>query len=152
MEAELSVGQVAKRCGINVSAIHFYEQKGLISSWRNQGNQRRYARDVIRRISLIKAAQQLGISLDEIHLAFASLPSGRTATKEDWADLSNAWKQSLTQRIIKRQKLKDLLEGCIGCGCLSMKNCPLYNPDDLLAKQGPGPVLLNNQDTESRLD
>lgn len=152
MEAELSVGQVAKRCGINVSAIHFYEQKGLISSWRNQGNQRRYARDVIRRISLIKAAQQLGISLDEIHLAFASLPSGRTATKEDWADLSNAWKQSLTQRIIKMQKLKDLLEGCIGCGCLSMKNCPLYNPDDLLAKQGPGPVLLNNQDTESRLD
>ncbi|MBB1319442.1 redox-sensitive transcriptional activator SoxR [Shewanella sp. SR43-4] len=148
MEAELSVGQVAKRCGINVSAIHFYEQKGLISSWRNQGNQRRYARDVIRRISLIKAAQQLGISLDEIHLAFASLPSGRTATKEDWADLSNAWKQSLTQRIIKMQKLKDLLEGCIGCGCLSMKNCPLYNPDDLLAKQGPGPVLLNNQDTE----
>ncbi|MFK3976824.1 redox-sensitive transcriptional activator SoxR [Shewanella vesiculosa] len=152
MEAELSVGQVAKRCGINVSAIHFYEQKGLISSWRNQGNQRRYARDVIRRISLIKAAQQLGIALDEIHLAFASLPSGRTATKEDWADLSNAWKQSLTQRIIKMQKLKDLLEGCIGCGCLSMKNCPLYNPDDLLAKQGPGPVLLNNQDTESRLD
>tara|TARA_R110002033_G_scaffold13714_11_gene40744 strand:+ start:4494 stop:4952 length:459 start_codon:yes stop_codon:yes gene_type:complete len=152
MEAELSVGQVAKRCGINVSAIHFYEQKGLISSWRNQGNQRRYARDVIRRISLIKAAQQLGISLDEIHLAFASLPSGRTAIKEDWADLSNAWKQSLTQRIIKMQKLKDLLEGCIGCGCLSMKNCPLYNPDDLLAKQGPGPVLLNNQDTESRLD
>lgn len=148
MEAKLSVGQVAKRCGINVSAIHFYEQKGLISSWRNQGNQRRYARDVIRRISLIKAAQQLGISLDEIHLAFASLPSGRTATKEDWADLSNAWKQSLTQRIIKMQKLKDLLEGCIGCGCLSMKNCPLYNPDDLLAKQGPGPVLLNNQDTE----
>ncbi|MBB1391456.1 MULTISPECIES: redox-sensitive transcriptional activator SoxR [Shewanella] len=148
MEAELSVGQVAKRCGINVSAIHFYEQKGLISSWRNQGNQRRYARDVIRRISLIKAAQQLGISLDEIHLAFASLPSGRTATKEDWTDLSNAWKQSLTQRIIKMQKLKDLLEGCIGCGCLSMKNCPLYNPDDLLAKQGPGPVLLNNQDTE----
>lgn len=148
MEAELSVGQVAKRCGINVSAIHFYEQKGLISSWRNQGNQRRYARDVIRRISLIKAAQQLGISLDEIHLAFASLPCGRTATKEDWADLSNAWKQSLTQRIIKMQKLKDLLEGCIGCGCLSMKNCPLYNPDDLLAKQGPGPVLLNNQDTE----
>lgn len=148
MEAELSVGQVAKRCGINVSAIHFYEQKGLISSWRNQGNQRRYARDVIRRISLIKAAQQLGISLDEIHLAFASLPSGRTATKEDWADLSNAWKQSLTQRIIKMQKLKDLLEGCIGCGCLSMKNCPLYNPDDLLAKQGPGPVLLNNQVTE----
>tara|TARA_R110001583_G_scaffold29029_5_gene102444 strand:+ start:11539 stop:11985 length:447 start_codon:yes stop_codon:yes gene_type:complete len=148
MEAELSVGQVAKRCGINVSAIHFYEQKGLISSWRNQGNQRRYARDVIRRISLIKAAQQLGISLDEIHLAFASLPSGRTATKEDLADLSNAWKQSLTQRIIKMQKLKDLLEGCIGCGCLSMKNCPLYNPDDLLAKQGPGPVLLNNQDTE----
>ena len=142
-EAVLSVGQVAKRCGMNVSAIHFYEQKGLISCWRNQGNQRRYSRDVIRRISLIKAAQQLGISLDEINIAFASLPDGRTATKQDWADLSNAWKQTLTQRIAKMQKLKDSLEGCIGCGCLSMQNCPLYNPDDILGEQGPGPVLLN---------
>ncbi|AZG36704.1 MULTISPECIES: redox-sensitive transcriptional activator SoxR [Shewanella] len=143
VETELSVGQVAKRCGINISAIHFYEQKGLISSWRNQGNQRRYAREVIRRISLIKAAQQLGISLDEIHLAFTSLPNGRTATKEDWADLSNAWKKTLTQRIAKMQKLKDSLEACIGCGCLSMKHCPLYNPEDILVEQGPGPVLLN---------
>ncbi|MDD8057810.1 MULTISPECIES: redox-sensitive transcriptional activator SoxR [Shewanella] len=143
INTELSVGQVAKRCGMNVSAIHFYEQKGLISSWRNQGNQRRYSREVIRRISLIKAAQQLGISLDEIHLAFASLPNGRTATKQDWINLSNQWNQTLTLRIAKMQKLKDSLEGCIGCGCLSMQNCPLYNPDDILEKQGPGPVLLN---------
>ncbi|QDE30902.1 redox-sensitive transcriptional activator SoxR [Shewanella polaris] len=142
-EAVLSVGQVAKRCGMNVSAIHFYEQKGLIKSWRNPGNQRRYPRDVIRRISLIKAAQQLGISLDEIRLAFASLPNGRTATKQDWINLSNLWKQTLTLRIAKMQKLKDSLEGCIGCGCLSMQNCPLYNPDDILGEQGPGPVLLN---------
>jgi MerR family redox-sensitive transcriptional activator SoxR len=89
IDAELSVGQVAKRCGINISAIHFYEQKGLISSWRNNGNQRRYTRDVIRRISLIKAAQQLGISLDDIKQAFAALPNERTATKEDWAELSH---------------------------------------------------------------
>ncbi|WP_350433067.1 redox-sensitive transcriptional activator SoxR [Shewanella sp. H8] len=142
-EAVLSVGQVAKRCGMNVSAIHFYEQKGLIKSWRNPGNQRRYPREVIRRISLIKAAQQLGISLDEIRLAFASLPNGRTATKQDWINLSNLWKQTLTLRIPKMQKLKDSLEGCIGCGCLSMQNCPLYNPDDILGEQGPGPVLLN---------
>ncbi|QHS13092.1 MULTISPECIES: redox-sensitive transcriptional activator SoxR [unclassified Shewanella] len=143
IDAELSVGQVAKRCGINISAIHFYEQKGLISSWRNNGNQRRYTRDVIRRISLIKAAQQLGISLDDIKHAFAALPNERTATKEDWAELSNVWNKSLTLRITQMQKLKDSLEGCIGCGCLSMKNCPLYNPNDILADQGPGPVLLN---------
>ena len=148
LDAELSVGQVAKRCGLNVSAIHFYEQKGLIKSWRNNGNQRRYTRDVIRRISLIKAAQQLGISLDEINIAFASLPNGRTATKQDWTNLSNTWKHTLTQRITKMQKLKDSLEGCIGCGCLSLQNCPLYNPDDALAEQGPGPVLLNNLNSE----
>ncbi|MBO1898395.1 redox-sensitive transcriptional activator SoxR [Shewanella sp. BF02_Schw] len=143
VDTEFSVGQVAKRCGINISAIHFYEQKGLISSWRNNGNQRRYTRDVIRRISLIKAAQQLGISLDDIKHAFAALPNERTATKEDWAELSNVWNKSLTLRITQMQKLKDSLEGCIGCGCLSMKNCPLYNPNDILADQGPGPVLLN---------
>jgi MerR family redox-sensitive transcriptional activator SoxR len=143
IDAELSVGQVAKRCGINISAIHFYEQKGLINGWRNNGNQRRYTRDVIRRISLIKAAQQLGISLDDIKQAFAALPNERTATKEDWAELSNVWNKSLTLRITQMQKLKDSLEGCIGCGCLSMKNCPLYNPNDILADQGPGPVLLN---------
>ncbi|WP_415837702.1 redox-sensitive transcriptional activator SoxR [Shewanella livingstonensis] len=138
----MSVGQVAKRCGMKVSAIHFYEQKGLIKSWRNPGNQRRYPRDVIRRISLIKAAQQLGISLDEIRLAFANLPNGTTATKQDWINLSNQWKQTLTLWIAKMQKLKDSLEGCLGCGCLSMQNCPLYNPDDILGEQGPGPVLL----------
>ncbi|AZG72923.1 redox-sensitive transcriptional activator SoxR [Shewanella livingstonensis] len=127
---------------MKVSAIHFYEQKGLIKSWRNPGNQRRYPRDVIRRISLIKAAQQLGISLDEIRLAFANLPNGTTATKQDWINLSNQWKQTLTLWIAKMQKLKDSLEGCLGCGCLSMQNCPLYNPDDILGEQGPGPVLL----------
>ncbi|MEH6736286.1 MAG: redox-sensitive transcriptional activator SoxR [Shewanella sp.] len=143
VDTELSVGQVAKRCGINISAIHFYEQKGLISGWRNNGNQRRYTRDVIRRISLIKAAQQLGISLDNIKQAFAALPNERTATKEDWAELSHVWNKSLTLRIAQMQKLKDSLESCIGCGCLSMTNCPLYNPNDILADQGPGPVLLN---------
>lgn len=143
VDTELSVGQVAKRCGINISAIHFYEQKGLISSWRNNGNQRRYTRDVIRRISLIKAAQQLGISLDNIKQAFAALPNERTATKEDWVELSDVWNKSLTLRIAQMQKLKDSLESCIGCGCLSMTNCPLYNPNDILADQGPGPVLLN---------
>ncbi|MCL1115613.1 redox-sensitive transcriptional activator SoxR [Shewanella basaltis] len=145
VDMKLSVGQVAKRCGINISAIHFYEQKGLIKSWRNNGNQRRYSRDVIRRISLIKAAQQLGISLEEIANAFASLPNGRTATQQDWTSLSLMWKDTLSQRINQLQQLKDSLESCIGCGCLSMTHCPLYNPNDKLQSQGPGPVLLNKK-------
>ncbi|GAB2684295.1 redox-sensitive transcriptional activator SoxR [Aliiglaciecola aliphaticivorans] len=141
-ERELSVGEVAKRCGVNVSTLHFYEEKGLINTWRNPGNQRRYKADVLRRVSVIKAAQKLGISLQDIKLAFASLPASRTPTKQDWVKLSSSWQQQLEARIQSMIKLKDSLDACIGCGCLSMKTCPIYNPQDKLATEGPGPVLL----------
>ena len=141
-EATWSVGRVAKRCGINVSTLHFYENKGLIKSWRNDGNQRRYKPDVLRRISVIKSAQKMGISLEEVKQAFASLPDNRTPTVEDWQLMSQNWQQLLDSRIAYMLKLREYLTGCIGCGCLSMTKCPLYNPDDTLASQGSGPVLL----------
>ncbi|MBR9727068.1 redox-sensitive transcriptional activator SoxR [Shewanella intestini] len=139
---ELSVGQVAKRAGVQVSTLHFYEQKGLITSLRNQGNQRRYQREVLRRISIIKVAQRLGISLTEIKAALSSLPNNRTPNQADWAKLSTQWQAQLTQRIDMLQNLKDSLDGCIGCGCLSMTNCPIYNDGDYLADKGNGAVLL----------
>ena len=141
-EYDLSVGQVAKRCGVKVSTLHFYEQKGLITSLRNQGNQRRYQRDVLRRISVIKAAQQFGISLQDIQQAFSHLPNQRTPNKDDWSKLSQTWKTQLNAQINALEDLRDSLEGCIGCGCLSMSSCPLYNPNDTLATNGDGSVLL----------
>lgn len=144
-QRELSVGEVAKRCGVNVSTLHFYEEKGLIKSWRNQGNQRRYQADVLRRVSIIKAAQKMGVSLKGIKQAFASLPNARTPDKDDWEKLSSAWHDELNQRILYLSRLRDSLTSCIGCGCLSMKACPIYNPDDVLADQGPGPVILDNE-------
>ncbi len=139
----MSVGQVAERAGVAVSTLHFYEQKGLISSTRNAGNQRRYRREVLRRVSIIKTAQKLGISLEEIKAALSNLPNKRTPDKNDWEKLSRAWQIELKQRIAMLENLNDLLNGCIGCGCLSMDNCPLYNENDHLAKKGPGAVLLN---------
>ena len=144
-KAEYSVGAVAKRCGVNVSALHFYEQKGLIHSLRNAGNQRRYRKDVFRRVSLIKAAQTMGISLEEIKTALGKLPDKRTPTQGDWEKLSKQWQGRLDERIAHLEKLRDLLDGCIGCGCLSMAVCPLYNHEDELAAEGPGPVLLNRK-------
>lgn len=139
---ELSVGQVARRCGVAVSALHFYERKGLIFSSRSTGNQRRYGKDVIRRVSVIKAAQQLGVSLAEIESAFASLPRHTAPNRTHWQALSESWHQALSARIRKLEKLRDSLTGCIGCGCLSMDNCPLYNPDDVLGDTQTGPVIL----------
>ena len=139
---ELSVGEVAARCGVAVSAIHFYEAKGLISSWRSRGNQRRYPREVLRRVSIVKVAQRLGIPLASIRAALDSLPKGRTPTDKDWRRLSARWHADLDERIGKLARLRDQLTGCIGCGCLSMKECPLRNPWDELAGKGPGPQLL----------
>lgn len=143
MSDNWTVGKVAQRSGVTVSALHFYERKGLIHSDRNTGNQRRYRKEVLRRISVIKAAQKLGITLSEIQQAFAELPKNRTPTQEDWEWLSEQWRANLNARIAHMERLRDYLSGCIGCGCLSMKKCPLYNPDDQLAEQGPGPVILD---------
>ena len=142
-EPNWTVGRVAKRCGVKVSTLHFYENKGLIQSWRNAGNQRRYKADVLRRISIIKAAQKMGISLEEIKQAFATLPNNRTPTAADWKTLSTWWRDDLDAHINYLQRLRDSLTGCIGCGCLSMKNCPIYNEEDKLAAEGSGPVILN---------
>jgi MerR family redox-sensitive transcriptional activator SoxR len=141
--SEWTVGKVAERCGVKVSTLHFYESKGLIRSTRNAGNQRRYTADVLRRVSVIKAAQKMGISLASIKAAFASLPDERTPTQRDWAKLSKGWQAELNARIAYLERLRDSLTGCIGCGCLSMKNCPIYNAEDKCAAEGPGPVILD---------
>ena len=139
MPVELSVGEVAERSGVAVSALHFYERKGLIRSRRSGGNQRRYDRDVLRRLAVIRMGQELGVSLGEIGEQLAGLPSGRVPTKDDWARLSRRWHDQLERRIVLLTRLRDELTGCIGCGCLSLKRCPLYNRDDVLAGEGSGP-------------
>jgi len=139
----LSVGEVARRSGVAVSAIHFYERKGLVAGWRSRGNQRRYERAVLRRIAIIKVAQQLGISLAEIGDRLATLPGDRTPGKADWARLAEGWRIDLDRRIVQLSRLRDNLDGCIGCGCLSVETCPLRNPDDALSAEGPGPHYLD---------
>jgi MerR family redox-sensitive transcriptional activator SoxR len=139
----LSVGEVAARSGVAVSAIHFYERKGLISAWRSGGNQRRYERAVLRRIAIIKVAQQLGIPLAEIGARLATLPGERTPRKADWARFASDWRAELDRRIVQLVRLRDNLDGCIGCGCLSVETCPLRNPDDALAAEGAGAHYLD---------
>jgi MerR family redox-sensitive transcriptional activator SoxR len=140
---DLSVGEVATRSGVAVSTIHFYEAQGLIRGWRNSGNHRRYAREVLRRIAVIKVAQRAGIPLQAIKDALTTLPDGRTPTARDWMKLSAKWKEDLDDRIARLTRLRDQMAGCIGCGCLSIKDCPLRNPYDELREQGPGPRLLD---------
>ncbi|ASY69101.1 MAG: redox-sensitive transcriptional activator SoxR [Sinorhizobium fredii] len=140
---ELTVGEVAERSGITVSTLHFYETKGLIRSNRSRGNQRRYPRAVLRRVAVIKVAQRTGIPLAEIQSALAVLPDERPLTVEDWSRLSEAWRQQLDDRIAKLTSLRDQLTGCIGCGCLSMRDCPLRNPYDVLGSEGAGPRLMD---------
>jgi MerR family redox-sensitive transcriptional activator SoxR len=135
----LTIGEVAERTGLAPSALRFYETRGLIHSERSEGNQRRYHRDMLRRISFIKVAQNVGLSLEDIAAALATLPDRRTPTKEDWARLSRSWGPVLDEQIAVLQRLRDKLDGCIGCGCLSLKSCHLYNPDDVAASLGPGP-------------
>src|ERR1700732_4009211 len=138
----LTVGEVARRSGVAVSALHFYEAKGLIESERNAGNQRRYPRQVLRRVAIIKAAQQLGISLRSIQEAFTALPEDRCPSREDWGLLAAKWRGDLDDRIQKLLRLRDQMDQCIGCGCLSIEQCPLRNPMDKLAAEGPGAALL----------
>lgn len=139
----LTVGEVARRSGIAVSAVHFYERRGLIQAWRSRGNQRRYERAVLRRIAIIRVAQQLGIPLAEIGARLAALPSDRTPNREDWSGLAETWRGELDRRIAQLARFRDNLDGCIGCGCLSVTSCPLRNPADALAAEGPGPHYLD---------
>jgi len=140
---ELTVGEMAERSGVAVSALHFYERKGLIKSRRTAGNQRRYQRGLLRHVAIIRIAQRAGISLVEIRDTLSSLPEDRAPTAQEWRRLSAGWKDRLEQRIKALSQLRDDMQGCIGCGCLSMKVCPLRNPSDVLGKQGVGPVLLD---------
>lgn len=140
--AGLSVGDMARRSGVAVSTLHFYEVKGLIRSSRTQGNQRRYSRDMLRRVSVIRAAQRVGLPLSEIASALNALPDGRTPTPRDWDRMASSWQSELDERIARLELLRDRLSGCIGCGCLSMKLCPLVNPMDTLSACGDGPLYL----------
>lgn len=143
---ELTVGEVAQRSGVAVSTLHFYETKGLIRSWRNRGNQRRYPRVVLRRVAVIKVAQKTGIPLADIAEALSVLPHDRPLTARDWQRLSRTWKHQLDARIASLTALRDHLTGCIGCGCLSMRDCPLRNPQDVLGEKGAGPILLEAEE------
>ena len=136
--ATLAVGDLAARSGVSVSALHFYERKGLLAPERDDRNQRRYRRDALRRVTFIRVAQRVGIPLAEVREALASLPSQRTPTKADWATLSRRWRGALDARIADLEHLRDDLDGCIGCGCLSLRTCRLNNPDDVLGVTGTG--------------
>ncbi|MDJ0381565.1 redox-sensitive transcriptional activator SoxR [Streptomyces sp. G-G2] len=138
---ELTVGQLSARSGAAVSALHFYETKGLISSTRTAGNQRRYTRDALRRVAFVRAAQRVGIPLVTIREALAQLPEERTPTHEDWARLSENWRTELDQRIKQLGRLRDHLSECIGCGCLSLETCVLSNPDDVFGDRITGSRL-----------
>ncbi|MFE7533731.1 redox-sensitive transcriptional activator SoxR [Streptomyces rhizosphaericola] len=139
---ELSVGQLSARSGAAVSALHFYESKGLISSRRTSGNQRRYSRDALRRVAFVRAAQRVGIPLATIRDALASLPEERTPNRDDWARLSATWRQELDERIKQLHRLRDHLTDCIGCGCLSLETCVLSNPDDISGERITGSRLM----------
>jgi MerR family redox-sensitive transcriptional activator SoxR len=143
IKPDLTVGEVATRSGIRVSAVHFYESKGLIHAARNSGNQRRFAREVLRRIAVIKVAQRAGMPLARIRQAMSRLPPHRAPDRKDWELLSAEWRDELDSRITRLTRLRDQLGRCIGCGCLSTVHCPLRNPDDALAAEGPGPRLLD---------
>lgn len=141
-EAYLSVGQVAERSGLPISTLHFYERKGLIASMRNSANHRVFRREVLRRVTVIKVAQNAGVPLSEIAEALSSLPTHAVPNTEDWARISEVWHDGLTRRIAALTALRDKMAMCIGCGCLSVKRCPLVNEDDHLAREGPGARLL----------
>ncbi len=142
MTGELTVGELAKRSGVATSALRFYESTGLISARRTEGGQRRYDRATLRRVAVIRAAQAVGLSLEEIRAALDSLPAGRTPTVADWERLSSSWRETLDERIAELERVRDRLTGCIGCGCLSLGECYLLNPGDRVAAQGAGARFL----------
>ncbi len=136
----ISIGELAGRTGLSVSAIRFYEAKGLIEPFRSSGGQRRFLRSDIRRLSFIRIAQNCGLSIDGISAELAKLPNGRTPTAADWAKISRAMRSMLDAKISMLERTRERLDGCIGCGCLSLKKCALYNPEDRAALRGTGPL------------
>ena len=142
----LTVGEVAARAGVPASTLRFYEREGLIGAARSDGGQRRYEREVLRRIAFVRAAQRVGLTLDEIREALASLPSARTPTRADWTRLSRSWRPRLDARIAELVRLRDGLDSCIGCGCLSLRSCRLSNPNDVAAALGAGPRWLLDEE------
>lgn len=146
----LTIGELSRRSGLAPSALRFYESEGLLSSTRSAGGHRQYDRATLRRVAFIRAAQQVGLSLDEIRAALATLPAGRTPTKADWARLSRGWRPLLDRRIADLEALRDRLTHCIGCGCLSLRACALSNPDDVAAANGSGPRYLLGDEPAQR--
>lgn len=142
MDELLTIGELAERAGVNTSALRFYETQGLITSERTGGGQRRFHRDELRRVAFIRAAQNVGLSLEQIAASLATLPEGRTPTKADWARLARQWRPALDEQIALLERLRDTLTDCIGCGCLSLKACALYNRNDRAAAGGSGPRYL----------
>lgn len=138
----LTIGALAARTGLSVSAIRFYEEKGLVEPFRSSGGQRRFLRSDIRRLSFVLIAQQLGLSIGQIETELAKLPHGRTPTQADWTRISKAMRKVIDARIGELERTRDRLNGCIGCGCLSLKKCALYNPGDRAGLKGPGPRLV----------
>ena len=138
----LTIGEVARRSGVATSALRFYEDRGLIASERTDSNHRRYRRSVLRTIAVIQAAQTLGLSLSDIRSALDELPNGRTPNRSDWMQLSSQWRSRLDDQILMLHNLRDDLDGCIGCGCLSLQTCALFNAEDSAASQGAGPRYL----------
>ena len=152
-EVWLTIGELAKRSGVSVATIRFYEEKDLIWSTRTAGNQRRYQRAMLRRIAIVKADQQVGISLKQIKETLSTLPKQQVATKKDWQIMSQQWQGQLDQQIMMLLQLRQQLDQCIGCGCLSLEQCPLRNPDDCLAEKAMGAhfqeiLFLLNQKNE----
>lgn len=141
-KSTLSIGEIADRTGLSISAIRFYEEKGLITPERNQGGQRRFLRSDIRRLSFVLIAQQFGFTISQIRQQISILPDGRTPTKRDWAVISKQFRLELDRKLNTLEKLRDNLDGCIGCGCLSLDKCKLYNPQDQAGALGPGPRYL----------
>jgi MerR family redox-sensitive transcriptional activator SoxR len=146
LPAALTIGELAARSGVATSTLRYYDRLGLIPAQRSAGNQRRYPRSALRRVAFVRVAQRVGVTLDEIATALSTLPDDRTPTKADWQRLSRAWQHQLEERIGLMERLRDKLTGCIGCGCLSMRNCSLYNPADTLAAEGAGPRLVLDDD------
>ncbi len=141
-ERWLSIGELAARSGVAPSALRFYESRGLVQAQRSPAGQRRYPAATLRRIAFIRTAQRVGLTLREVEEALAGLPDGRTPTRADWTRLSRRWRQRLEERIILLERLRDDLDGCIGCGCLSLRRCRVWNPGDAAAARGPGARYL----------